>query len=353
MISPRRTRVIVPVLTVILLSGALGVATAAPSPESAERALQPPIPQQGIAGASDTTLRSRRFRVDGSPYRWMIEATQSRSGPGVPPDDPNLRIIAQRNATTGSRPFQVHAWAFDLAAGSLSVNGELRQVGLDTGLIPAYGAIFMDLEDLSAITTSKSRCPRTGDVLSNRSVRKGVLRGSVTFLPGYVDPQMPTEVNVSHVRASIERIRYTGNDCVYPNTCDPGTLLTSSQPTPGGGYLLNAGTDGRDEGLAFQQYETSAIVTIAHTVLAFGDVEVIVTTPTTVEISSDIATPFFQPGGTMSWTKGAKDVVQTAKCRRTTWQLTMPVGSFDLNLDSGAQTISAPTTATLEIEKRR
>jgi hypothetical protein len=55
----------------------------------------------------------------------------------------------------------------------------------------------------------------------------------------------------------------------------------------------------------------------------------------------------------MSWTKGAKDVVQTAKCRRTTWQLTMPVGSFDLNLDSGAQTISAPTAATLEIEKRR
>ena len=106
-----------------------------------------------MSGATDTTLGTRPFRVDGSPYEWSLEASRYRAGSGVPREDPNLRI--------------------------------------DTELIPAFGAIFMDLEDLSAKSTSKFRCPTSGDVLSKRSTRKGVLRGSMTFIPGYDDSQMP------------------------------------------------------------------------------------------------------------------------------------------------------------------
>jgi hypothetical protein len=47
----------------------------------------------------------------------------------------------------------VHGSEFDLAAGSLTFTSELRHVGLDTGLIPEYGAIFIDLRSSSTWRT--------------------------------------------------------------------------------------------------------------------------------------------------------------------------------------------------------
>jgi hypothetical protein len=89
-----------------------------------------------------------------------------------------------------------------------------------------------------------------------------------------------------------------------------------------------------------------------HPVLAFGDEDVGHTTSTTVEVRSDVAAPFIEPGGVMSWTNGTQTLQVTARCRRTEWQLLTPEGSFDLHLDSGDQTIEAPTTAVYETEKR-
>lgn len=357
MTSPRRA--LVAALVAALALTTVGTASASPAApdttsEVATRMADRPAPRRGASGATSTTLSTRPFRIDGSPYEWTFEISQYRAGPGVPPNDPDLRIVAARSASTGNRPFQVHAWEFDLAAGAMRFNSELRQVGMDTGLIPAFGAIFMDLEDLSAMSTSKSRCPSSGDVLWRRDTRTGMLRGSMTFFPGYDDPQMPDDVNISHVRARIDRTRYTGNDCSYPNRCSPGKDLSGAQPTgPGVGSLVNAGTVGRDEGLAFQQYETVGVATVMHLVVAYGPDDVLDATPTTVEIRSDVAAPFIAPGGAMSWTKGEKSIDLTARCRRTTWTLMAPSGSFDLRLDSGEQTVAAPDTAGYEVEKRR
>ncbi|HET6713845.1 MAG TPA: hypothetical protein VFI59_09070 [Actinomycetota bacterium] len=265
-----------------------------------------------------------------------------------------MRIIASRRAATGQRPMQAHIWEFDLGAEAFAFNGELRQVGLDTGLIPAYGAIFMDLEDLSAMRTSKLRCPRTDEVLSTRSTRRGVLRGTMTFLPGYVDPQFPDEVNITHVRATIERTRYTGNDCVYGNPCDPGKVLTSTQATGGGGgYLIVAGREGRDHIFLFQAFETVGVADVVHFVVAIADEPSLFLAPTSAEVTGDIAAPFFDPGGSMSWTKGTKETDVGARCRRTSWQLLTPTGSLEARLDSGDQTLAAPSSAGLEIEARR
>jgi hypothetical protein len=356
MSSPHRTA-LAALLTALALVTA-GPAAASPEADTASRLASrisdPTTPQRGAEGATSTTLSTRPFRIDGSPYEWTFEVSQYRSGPGVPPDDPNLRIVAARRASTGNRPFQVHAWEFDLPAGAFEFNGELRNVGVDTGLIPAYGAIFMDLEDPSAMSSSKARCPSSGDVLSRRDTRKGVLRGSTTFFPGYDDPQMPDDVNIGHVKARIDRTRYTGAGCSYPNRCSPGKSVSAVEPTgPGVGHLVNAGSAGREEGLVFQQYEVVGVATVMHLLLATGAEDVLDATPTTVEIRGDVAAPFVAPGGIMSWTKGAKSIEVTSRCRRTAWTLMAPSGSFDLRLDSGDQTIAAPATAGYEVEKRR
>ena len=234
---------------------------------------------------------------------------------------------------------QAHIWEFDLAAGAFDFNGELRQVGLDTGLIPAYGAIFMDLQDLSAMRTSKLRCPKTDEVLSTRSVRRGVLRGSMTFLPGYVDPQFPDDVSITHVRATIERTRYTGNNCVYGNPCEPGKVLTGTQATGVGARRIRTppGTDHPDVPLP---PDAMTALDALEAAMRAGRA-----LPNTA--------PFIDPGGSMSWTKGTKEVDVGPRCRRTSWQLTMPTGSLEARLDSGDQTLAAPATAGLEIEARR
>ncbi|MGZ8631528.1 MAG: hypothetical protein ACXWZF_11280 [Actinomycetota bacterium] len=350
--APRLMLVIAIALCVV---GASAMTAVAKTPERRilDRTLGRGSADRGTAGETSTYLTSRPFTVDGSPYEWTIEVSQSDPGPGSPPNDPNMRIIASRRAATGSHPMQAHIWEFDLAAGSLGFNDELRQVSLDTGLIPAYGAIFMDLEDLRAMRTSKDRCPRTDDVLSTRSIRRGVLRGSMTFFPGYADPQLPDEVNITHVRATIKRTRYTGNDCPFGNPCDPGKVLTGNQPTGGGGYLIAAGLEGRDRVFLFQGFETVGAANIVHFVVAIADEPALFLTPTSAEVSGDIAAPFFTPGGSMSWTKGTKDVDVGPRCRRTSWQLITPTGSLEARLDSGDQTLAAPTTAGLEIEARR
>jgi hypothetical protein len=351
--APRSTLTIV--VVVCLIGGVAGTASATtPERRVLDRALDRASPERGIAGATSTYLTTRPFTVAGSPYEWQIEVSQSDPGPGLPPNDPDMRIIASRRAVTGSRPMQAHIWEFDLAAGSLDFNGELRQVGLDTGLIPAYGAIFMDLEDLGAMRTSKLRCPKTDEVLSTRSVRKGVLRGSMTFLPGYVDPQFPDDVNITHVRATIEHTRYTGRDCAYGNPCNPGKVLTGSQPTGvGEGYLIVAGREGRDNVFLFQAFETVGAADLVHFVVATADEPSLFLTPTSTEVTGEIAAPFFDPGGSMSWTKGTKEVDVGPRCRRTSWQLIMPTGSLEARLDSGDQTLAAPATAGLELEARR
>jgi hypothetical protein len=116
---------------------------------------------------------------------------------------------------------------------------------------------------------------------------------------------------------------------------------------------VNAGTIGRGEGLVFQQQEAVGVALVNHFVIAYGDVNVVDVSPTTVAIHSDVAAPFIEPGGTMSWTKGMMDVHQTRRCRTTTWELVTPTGSFDLHLDSGDQTIAAPTDAQYLFAKRR
>lgn len=290
--------------------------------------------------------------MDGSPYEWSIEVTQYDSGVGSP-EDPNMRVLAERRSHSGTRPYQAHIWEFDLAAGALEFNQELRQVALDTGLLPAYGAIFMDLQDLSPVASSKSRCPKNGDLLSNTRRRTGVLRGSMTFLTGYgVDPQMPDEVGVSHVPGSITRTRYTGNDCPYNDRCLTQKLITASESAPGGGNLVNAGSSDRDAFL-FQQVETVGIARIVHFIVGVGNVDVVSTTPTGVTVVGDVAAPFVDPGGMLSWTKGANVVEERPRCETTTWTLTNPTGSMDLNLDSGDQTIGAPSTAQFVVERHR
>ena len=352
----RAPRFMLAIAVVVCLVGGVAGTASATTPERRvlDRVLDRGVAERGSAGATSTYLTTRRFTVDGSPYEWQIEVSQSDPGPGSPPNDPDMRIIASRRAVTGSRPMQAHIWEFDLAAGALDFNGELRQVGLDTGLIPAYGAIFMDLEDLSAMRTSKLRCPKTDEVLSTRSVRRGVLRGSMTFLPGYVDPQFPDDVNITHVRATIERTRYTGNDCVYGNPCEPGKVLTGTQATGvGAGYLIVAGGEGREHVLLFQAFETVGAADVVHFVVATADEPSLLLGPTSAEVTGDIAAPFIDPGGSMSWTKGTKEVDVGPRCRRTSWQLTMPTGSLEARLDSGDQTLAAPATAGLEIEARR
>jgi hypothetical protein len=349
----RRPGIIAALALILTMTGAEAFAGSGAAERRAERALLPSTTPRGGAGATSTYVASRPFSVDGSPYMWSFEVSRYRSAPGAAPDDPNLRVIAVRRATGANQPDQIHTWSFDLAAGSLQFNGELRQVSIDTGLIPGYGAIFMDLEDLGALTTSKDRCPKTGDILSHRASRKGVLRGSVTFLPGFSDPQVPDQVDISHVRATIQRTKYTGNDCTYPGSCSPGRTLSSFQSSPDGGYQLNAGEAPSYDGLVFQQLETIGVAEVFHTVFAFGDDDVVVTTPTSVEVMSDVARPFIAPGGSMQWTKGMKDVHQTARCRRVTWVLAMPTGSFDFKLDSGDETLTAPASAEFEVATRR
>ncbi|MGZ8615223.1 MAG: hypothetical protein ACXWX4_11170 [Actinomycetota bacterium] len=350
--APRLTVMIA--VVVCLISGVAGTAAATtPERRLLDRALHRGSADRGIAGATSTYLTTRPFTVDGSPYEWQIEVSQFDPGPGSDPDDPNMRIIASRRAVTGSRPMQAHIWELNLAAGAFDFNGELRHVGLDTGLIPAYGAIFMDLEDLSAMRTSKLRCPKTHEVLSTRSVRKGVLRGSMTFNPGYDDPQFPDDVNITHVRATIDRTRYTGNDCVYGNPCDPGKVLTGTQASGGGaGYLIVAGREGREHVLLFQAFETVGVANVVHFVVAIADEPTLLLGPTSAEVTGDIAAPFFDPGGSMSWTKGTREVDVGPRCRRTSWQLLTPTGSLEARLDSGGQTLAAPP-AGLEIEARR
>lgn len=339
---------------VCLISGVAGTAAAAtPERRVLDRAIDPGSADRGTAGATSTSLTTRPFTVDGSPYEWQIEVSQSDPGPGSDPNDPNMRIIASRRTASGHRPMQAHIWELDLPAGAFDFNGELRQVGLDTGLIPAYGAIFMDLEDLSAMRTSKLRCPRTDEVLSTRSIRRGVLRGTMTFFPGYLDPQFPDEVNITHVRGTIERIRYTGNDCAYGNPCDPGKVLTGTQATGGGeGYLIVAGREGRDHFFLFQAFETVGAAYVVHFLVAIADEPSLFLTPTSAEVTGDIAAPFFDAGGSMSWTKGTKETDVGPRCRRTSWQLLTPTGSLEARLDSGDQTLAAPP-AGLEIEARR
>jgi hypothetical protein len=335
---------------------AVGLPQASAEPITAARTLHgltaTHAPRRGVAGATYTSLQTRAFTIEGSPYHWEFEASQYRPGPGVPPDDPTLRIVGFRTARSGTLQ-QAHTWDIDLADGSLTFDRNLRHVGLDTGLIPGYGAIFMDLEHLGAMTFSTYRCPKTGEILSKTSARKGVLRGSMTFLPGYSDPQMPDDVNITHVRARIERTKYTGNECPYGNTCDRGKTLSAIELGPGGGDLVQAGTSGPFQALAFQQQEIVGVAIVDHFVLAYGDVDVLQVSPTTVAVLSDIAAPFIESGGTMSWTKGTRDVHQTRRCRTTTWQLISPTGSFNLHLDSGDRTLAAPTDAQYRVVKRR
>ncbi len=354
--ASRRIRSTALVLVGALMLTSFEAASAAAAhhlPRRMDRLIHPSAPHRRAGGASYTTLTTAPFKVDGSPYFWSLEASQYRPGPGSPPSDPNLRVIADRAAPSGTHPEQVHIWEFDLPAGSLQFDAQLRHVGLDTGLIPGYGAIFMDLEGLGPITRSKDRCPKTGALLTTRSRRRGMLRGSMTFFPGYSDPQMPSDVNISHVRATIERDKYTDNPCPFGTTCDVGRTFDGLQPVGMGGYIIDAFSSREENALVLQEQEQVGVAVVTHLLFAFGDPEVITATPTQVEILSDIGQPFVQPGGTMTYTKGAKVVATGPHCKRTTWTLTGPMGSFDFTLDSGDQTLAAPTTAQFEVAKRR
>ena len=54
----------------------------------------------------------------------------------------------------------------------------------------------------------------------------------MTFFPGYLDPQLPDEVNITHVRATIERDPH-GQRLPLRAPCSPGKVLTCTQATGG------------------------------------------------------------------------------------------------------------------------
>ena len=230
--------------------GALRVRAASASPEAVSdhaRLIDPSPPRRGMpepgtrCSAPDPSgSRGLALRMD----RGGLAAPRTaRAFPR-----PIRAFASSRSEEHGAAapPVQVHAWEFTLSAGALQFDGELRHVGLDTGLIPASARSSWTCEDLSAMSTSKLRCPASGDVLSKRSTRTGVLRGSMTFFPGYDDPQMPDDVNITHVRATTARSTRATTAATRAGAA-PGRPISTQTTGPGVGYLVNAGTGGRGE----------------------------------------------------------------------------------------------------------